>query len=243
MSYSTRLQDLPASERPRERLLEVGAQYLSNSELIAILLGSGDRHRGLSAIGLAQQILHEFSQGKRDPFDTLRTANPQELTKIQGVGLAKAAQILAGIELGKRVFQAKPSEKTVIDSPEAAAIALSRDLMWQDQERFAVLCLDVKNNLIATKVITIGLATETLVHPREVFREVIKQGAARIIIAHNHPSGSVDASAQDLKLTARLLQSAQIIGIPLLDHVILGRDTFSSLRKNCNLWEEYPQPE
>ncbi|AFY36853.1 DNA replication and repair protein RadC [[Leptolyngbya] sp. PCC 7376] len=243
MSYSPRLQDIPASERPRERLVEIGAKYLSNAELLAILIGSGDRHQGLSAIGLAQLILQTFSQGKRDPFDILRSANPQELTNIQGVGPAKAAQILAGIELGKRVFQAKPREKVIIDSPEAAAIALSNDLMWQEQERFAVLCLDVKNKLIATKVITIGLATETLAHPREVFREVIKQGAARIIIAHNHPSGSLEASNTDLQLTERLLQAAQIIGIPLMDHLILGHDNFSSLRQNCSLWDDYPQPE
>lgn len=243
MSYSPRLQDIPASERPRERLVEVGAKYLSNAELIAILISTGDRTQGLSAVGLAQLILQTFSHGKRDPFDSLRNTSPQELTSIKGVGLAKAAQILAGIELGKRIFQAKPSEKVIIDSPEAAAIALSNDLMWQEQERFAVLCLDVKNTLIAARVVTIGLATETLAHPREVFREVIKQGATRLIIAHNHPSGNVEPSPEDHQLTERLLQSAQILGIPLLDHIILGRDNFSSMRQKTTLWEHYPQPE
>ena len=115
--------------------------------------------------------------------------------------------------------------------------------MWQEQERFAVLCLDVKNKLIATQVVTIGLATETLAHPREIFREVIKQGATRIIIAHNHPSGSLEPSQADMQLTERLLKAAQIIGIPLLDHLILGKDNFRSLRQNCDLWEEFPQPE
>ncbi|ANV83115.1 hypothetical protein AWQ21_01130 [Picosynechococcus sp. PCC 7003] len=243
MNYSPRIQDIPASERPRERLVAVGAKYLSNAELIAILISTGDRHRNLSAVGLAQFILHTCSQGKRDPFDVLRHTTPQELTSIPGVGLAKAAQILAGIELGKRIFQAKPSEKIIVDSPEAAAIALSNDLMWQDQERFAVLCLDVKNTLIATRVVTIGLATETLAHPREIFREVIKHGATRLIIAHNHPSGNVDPSPEDLQLTERLLQSAQILGIPLLDHLILGRDNFGSLRQKTDLWDCYPQPE
>ncbi|MBV5257707.1 JAB domain-containing protein [Synechococcus moorigangaii CMS01] len=241
MSYSPRIQDIPASERPRERLATVGAKYLSNAELIAILISTGDRHQNLSAVGLAQKILQTFSQGKRDPFDVLRNTTPQELTNIPGVGIAKAAQILAGIELGKRIFQAKPSEKIIVDTPEAAAIALSHDLMWQEQERFAVLCLDVKNTLIATKVITIGLATETLAHPREIFREVIKHGATRLIIAHNHPSGNIEPSPEDLQLTERLLQSAQILGIPLLDHIILGRDNFSSLRRQTNLWEAHPQ--
>lgn len=241
--YSPRIQDIPASERPRERLVAMGAKYLSNAELIAILIGHGDRHRNLSAVGLAQYILQTFSDGKRDPFDALRNATPQELISIPGVGLAKAAQILAGIELGKRIFQAKPSEKIIIDSPDAAAIALSHDLMWQEQERFAVLCLDVKNTLIATRVVTIGLATETLAHPREIFREVIKHGATRLIIAHNHPSGNVEPSPEDLQLTERLLQSAQILGIPLLDHLILGRDNFSSMRQKTKLWDHYPQPE
>jgi DNA repair protein RadC len=243
MSYSSRIQDIPASERPRERLVAVGARYLSNAELIAILIGTGDRHRNLSAVGLAQLILQTFSDGKRDPFDGLRNTTPQELIRIPGVGTAKAAQILAGIELGKRIFQAKPSEKVIVDSPEAAAIALSHDLMWQEQERFAVLCLDVKNKLIATRIVTIGLATETLAHPREIFREVIKHGATRLIIAHNHPSGNVDPSPEDHHLTERLLQSAQILGIPLLDHIILGRDNFSSMRRTTDLWEIYPQPD
>ncbi|WP_024544831.1 DNA repair protein RadC [Picosynechococcus sp. NKBG15041c] len=243
MSYSPRIQDIPASERPRERLVTMGAKYLSNAELIAILISTGDRHQNLSAVGLAQKILQTFSEGKRDPFDGLRNTTPQELTHIPGVGTAKAAQILAGIELGKRIFQAKPSEKIIVDTPEAAAIALSNDLMWQEQERFAVLCLDVKNKLIATRIVTIGLATETLAHPREIFREVIKHGATRLIIAHNHPSGNVDPSQEDRDLTGRLLQSAQILGIPLLDHIILGRDNFSSMRRSTDLWEIYPQPD
>ncbi|MEB3225046.1 MAG: DNA repair protein RadC [Synechococcus sp.] len=243
MSYSHRIQDIPASERPRERLVTVGAKYLSNAELIAILISTGDRHQNLSAIGLAQKILQTFSHGKRDPFDALRNTTPQELTSIPGVGVAKAAQILAGIELGKRIFQAKPREKIIVDSPEAAAIALSNDLMWQEQERFAVLCLDVKNTLIATRVVTIGLATETLAHPREIFRAVIKHGATRLIIAHNHPSGNVEPSPEDLQLTERLLQSAQILGIPLLDHLILGCDNFDSMRRTTDLWDRYPQPD
>ncbi len=241
MSYSSRVQDLPSSERPRERLMAMGAKYLSNAELIAILIATGNRHQGLSAIGLGQLVLQTFSQGKRDPFDILRNATPQELINIPGLGPAKAAQILAGVELGKRIFQARPTDKIIIDSPDAAAVVLSHELMWQDQERFAVLSLDVKNTLVATKVITIGLVTETLAHPREIFREVIKQGATRLIVAHNHPSGNVDPSSEDLLLTERLLQAAQILGIPLLDHLILGNDNHSSLRQTTDLWEIHPQ--
>lgn len=113
--------------------------------------------------------------------------------------------------------------------------------MWQVQERFAVVMLDTKNRPVATKVITIGTATETLAHPRDIFREVIRQGATRAIIAHNHPSGNVDPSPEDLVLTRQLLQGAQLLAIPLLDHLILGHGNYHSLRQNCNLWNDYPQ--
>jgi DNA repair protein RadC len=111
----------------------------------------------------------------------------------------------------------------------------------QTQERFAVLLLDVKNRLIGTQVITIGTATETLAPPREIFREVIRQGATRVIVAHNHPSGNVEPSPQDIDLTRQLLAGAQFLGIPLLDHLILGDGNHQSLREITTLWEEYPQ--
>ena len=113
--------------------------------------------------------------------------------------------------------------------------------MWQAQERFAVLLLDVKNRLLGTQVITIGTATETLAHPREIFREVIRQGATRAIVAHNHPSGSVEPSNEDIQLTRQLLAAAQILSIPLLDHLILGNGDHNSLRQTTALWDEYPQ--
>ena len=160
---------------------------------------------------------------------------------IPGVGPAKASTILAGVELGKRTFQVRPMEKLIVDNPGIAATALSQDLMWQSQERFAILLLDVKNQLLGTKVITIGIATETLVHPREIFREVVKQGATKIIIAHNHPSGSLEPSSQDIQLTEQLLQAAKILEIPILDHLIIGNGEYQSLREITDLWQEFPQ--
>jgi DNA repair protein RadC len=130
----------------------------------------------------------------------------------------------------------------VIDSPVAAAAALSHDLMWQKQERLAVLLLDAKNQLVGTKVITIGTATETLAHPREIFREALRQGATRLIIAHNHPTGSVEPSDNDVALTEQLLQGAQLLSVPLLDHLILGDGNHQSLRITMpTLWDTYPQ--
>jgi DNA repair protein RadC len=243
MNYSLRIADLPPTERPRERLMDAGPVSLSMAELIAILLGTGQGKGKLSAVGLGQYILNQIGQNERDPVAVLRDITVQELTQIHGVGPAKATTILAAVELGKRVFQSKPLDLSVIDSPEKAANALAADLMWQSQERFAVLLLNVKNCLISRQIITIGTATETLAHPREIFREVIRQGAARLIVAHNHPSGSVEASEEDINLTRQLLAGAQILNIPLLDHVILGNGNFSSLRETTRLWQEVDLPD
>jgi DNA repair protein RadC len=243
MTYSLRIADLPPTERPRERLMDAGPVSLSMAELIAILLGTGQGKGKLSAVGLGQYILNQIGQNQRDPVAVLRDITVQELTQIHGVGPAKATTILAAVELGKRVFQSKPLDDTIIDTPKAAAQVLAPDLMWQSQERFAVLLLNVKNRLISRQVITIGTATETLAHPREIFREVIRQGAARLIVAHNHPSGSVEASQEDINLTRQLLEGAKILNIPLLDHVILGNGDFSSLRETTRLWQEIDLPD
>jgi DNA repair protein RadC len=243
MTYNLKVADMPASERPRERLISYGSKTLATAELIAILLGTGQGAGGLSAVGLGQYILQELGKHQRDPLSVLRETSISELTTIPGIGPAKATTILAAIELGKRVFQSRPSDRTVIDDPAVAAAALSQDLMWQTQERFAVLLLDVKHRLLGTQVITIGTATETLAHPRDIFREVLRHGATRLIVAHNHPSGSVEPSSEDINLTRQLLAGANYLGIPLLDHLILGNGDFLSLRQTTDLWNECPQEE
>jgi DNA repair protein RadC len=241
MTYSLRIADLPSTERPRERLLSLGSKHLSTAELLAILLATGQGKGKLSAVGLGQHILQQLGQHQRDPLDVLREIHPQELMNFPGIGPAKATTILAAVELGKRVFQLRPLERMIVDSPDSAAAALGHELMWQSQERFAIAMLDVKNRLLGTKVITVGTATETLIHPREIFREVIKQGATRLIVAHNHPSGSLEPSPEDVSLTELLLQGAQYLQIPVLDHLILGNGEHQSLRQITDLWERYPQ--
>lgn len=241
MTYQLRVTDLPFSERPRERLLNQGVRHLSTAELLAILLGTGQGAGKLSAVGLGQYILQHLGQDQRDALSVLRDVNAQELMTIPGVGEAKACSIVAALELGKRVLSARPLDAIIIDDPAIAAAILSNDLMWQAQERFAVLLLDVKHRVIGTRIITIGTATETLAHPREIFREVIRHGATRIIVAHNHPSGNVEPSPEDLNLTRQLLLGAQYLGIPLLDHLILGHGNHASLRQQTPLWDEYPQ--
>ena len=243
MTYSSRIADIPISERPRERLLTMGAKNLATAELIAILLGTGQGKGKLSAIGLAQYILKQLERHQRNSLDVLRDISPQELMNIPGIGPAKAATIVAAVELGKRTFKFRPQERVSVDNPASAAAALSQDLMWQNQEKFAVLMLDVRNRLIASQIITIGTATETLVHPREVFREVMRNGATKLIIAHNHPTGNLEPSPEDIYLTEQLLQGASFLDIPLLDHLILGNGDHSSLRQVTDLWERYPQGE
>jgi DNA repair protein RadC len=241
MTYCLRIADMAESERPRERLLSNGPKVLSTAELIAILLGTGQGPGKLSAVGLGQYILRELGKNERDPLAVLRDVTPAELMYIQGIGPAKATSILAAVELGKRTFQANPGDRTPIDSPAAAAAVLSHDLMWQVQERFAIILLDVKNKMLGRQIITIGTATETLAPPREIFREALRQGATRLIVAHNHPSGNVEPSREDIELTRQLLGGAQFLGIPLLDHIILGNGNYQSLREITNLWEEHPQ--
>jgi DNA repair protein RadC len=241
MTYCLRIVDLPSTERPRERLIAGGSRVLSDAELIAILLGTGQGPGKLSAVGLGQYILQTLGENQRDPLEALRDVSIQQLQQISGVGPAKATAILAAIELGKRVYQSRPADKTIVDDPAVAAAALSHDLMWQLQERFAVLLLDIKHRLLGTQVITIGTATETLAHPRDIFREVIRQGATRLIVAHNHPSGNVEPSPEDIVLTRQLLEGARYLDIPLLDHLILGNGNYLSIRQTTQLWSEVPQ--
>jgi DNA repair protein RadC len=241
MTYTPRVADLPLSDRPRERLMSQGAHTLTDAELIAILLGTGQGPGKLSAIGLGQYLLQQLGQHQRNPLVTLRNIHIAELTKIPGIGPAKATAIVAAIELGKRAFSCLPDAPTTIENPETAAALLAGQLMWQSQERFAVLLLDVKHRLLSTQIISIGTATETIAHPRDIFREVIRQGATRVIVAHNHPSGQLDPSPEDISLTRQLLAGAKLLSIPLLDHLILGNGNFSSLRQTTTLWEECPQ--
>ncbi len=241
MTYSLRIADMIEADRPRERLLAQGARSLSTAELIAILLGTGQGEGKLSAVGLGQLILQTVGKDLADPVAALQNVSAHELMQISGIGPAKATTILAAIELGKRAFFAKPPERTEVTDPSIAAAALSQDLMWQPQERLAVLMLDNKNRIITQRIITIGTATETLAHPRDIFREVLKSGAVKLIVAHNHPSGNTEPSPEDIALTRQLLKGASFLSIPLLDHLILGNGNFKSMHEVTTLWQEHPQ--
>jgi DNA repair protein RadC len=239
MTYSLRISDMSESERPRERLLNHGVKHLASAELLAILLGTGQGAGKLSAVGLGQLILQTIGAGYDDPVASLQTVTAQELMAIPGVGPAKATTILAAIELGNRTFFAKPPERAEISDPSVAAAALSQDLMWQSQEKLAVLMLDSRNRIITKQILTIGTATETLAHPRDIFRAALKCGAVKLIVAHNHPSGDTEPSEEDRQLTVQLLEAGAILGMPLLDHLILGNGSFTSMHQTTSIWDNF----
>ncbi len=176
--------------------------------------------------------------GRRDPLEVLRSTTSAQLQNF--LTEKQAARVLAAVELGRRIFASQPVPKT-INEPKDAADAFSYDLSFHPKERFAVLILNAVHKLICTEVISEGTTTETLAHPREIFAAVLKAGGIRCIVAHNHPSGNLQPTPSDLELTRRLLQAGQAVGVPVLDHLILGQGQFQSLREMTSLWDEVPQ--
>lgn len=219
-----KLKDVPKEERPRERLLQLGATHLSNKELLAILIGSGTREA--SVMDLSQRLLMHFEGMK-----LLNDATIEELTAIKGIGPAKGVVILAAIELGKRMNQYRPMEPYTIKSPEDGANYVMEEMRQLPQEHFVVLFLDTKNQVIHQQTIFIGTLNSSVVHPREIFREAVRRSAASIICIHNHPSGDPTPSHEDIQVTRRLVEASKIMGIDLLDHIIIGNLKFVSLKE------------
>lgn len=221
---SIMIQDVPKGDRPRERLLKYGASHVSNQELLAILLVSGTRDE--SVLDLANRVLMHY-----EGLHLLKEATIEELTAIKGIGDAKGVQILAAIELGKRMNEYRPQERYFIRSPEDGANFVMEEMRSLTQEHFVVLFLNTKNQVIHRQTIFIGSLNASIVHPREVFREAVRRSAASIICAHNHPSGDPTPSQEDIHVTKRLVDSGKMMGIELLDHLIIGDRKFISLKE------------
>ena len=221
---SLMIRDVHVADRPRERLVRQGASSLSNQELIAILLRTGTKQE--SVLHLANRVLNYFEQ-----IQELKHASIEEITAVKGIGQAKAVQLLAAVELGKRLSQQKTDEKFTIRSPKDAATYLMQDMTSLNQEHFVALFLNVKNQILHKQTIFIGSLNASIVHPREIFREAVKRSAASIICAHNHPSGNPAPSTEDIDVTKRLYEAGVIMGIELLDHVIIGDHQFISLKE------------
>jgi len=217
-----RVRDLPAEDRPRERLARLGPGALSNRELVALLIGSGSRRA--SALDLAEDLLG----------DGLRALAGRSFTALEGehgLGRAKAARVLAALELGARLCSEDRPPAPVFRTPETSARFLLPRYGARPVETFGVLALDVRHRLKHEAVISVGCLTSSLVHPREVFKEAVDARAAALILFHNHPSGDPEPSAEDVTITRRLASAGTLMGIEVLDHVILGAGRFVSLKE------------
>lgn len=223
MSNNIRINEIPSGERPREKLLFYGAQFLSNEELLAIILRTGNKDSNV--VELSYRIIHSVGG-----LNGLFKASAKELMKVKGVKEAKATQILAMCELYKR-FKVSELTQVKISKPSDVAELVLDELRMLRQEVLILITLDTKNKVISKKEIFKGGLNSSLVHPREIFREAVKDSAASIIICHNHPSGDPTPSRDDINITTRLKECGKIMGIELLDHLIIGDNRFISLKE------------
>jgi len=218
------IKDFPKEERPRERFIHYGPEHLSNQELIALVLRTGTRQE--SVLKLAQRVLSHYGS-----LRMLKEATLEELTQINGIGEAKAIQLLSSIELGRRIVSSTQEERYVIRTPEDGANYVMDELRFLRQEHFVCLYLNTKNQVIHKQTVFIGSLNSSIVHPREVFREALRRSAASIICFHNHPSGDPTPSREDIEVTKRLSECGKLLGIQVLDHIIIGDKRYVSLKE------------
>jgi len=216
-----RIEDIPEENRPRERFQRLGANALSDAELLAIILQKGTI--GENVIDMSNRLLSEYG------IENLSNLSLKELQKINGIGPAKAMQIKALFEFNKRHNLAKKMGIPIKSAKDVFEYAVQR-LPNSDKEQFMILHLDSKNRIIKDEIISIGILNASIVHPREIFKSAIKESANAIILTHNHPSGDPTPSEDDLEITRMIFQTGEIIGINVLDHVIIG-DTHYSFKE------------
>lgn len=233
------LKRLPPGARPRERLAALGPGALSAPELLALLIGSGTAEASATALG--ERALARF-EGPAAGLGGLASAGVADLARLPGWGPARASAVVAAFELGRRAAREPLGERPCFDSPAKVHAWLAPELAHRDREVCVALVLDTKHRLIASETVATGTATETLVHPREVFKLAIARSGAGLLVAHNHPSGDPTPSAADRLLTERLVRCGEVLGIPLVDHVIVGKGRYVSLREVSAIWTTPPPP-
>jgi len=222
---SMTIHDLPVADRPRERLQRLGTEALSAQEILALIMGRGIA--GESVMVTAQRLLSQFGGLKG-----IAGASLEELSQVRGIGLAKASQIKAAVELSSRVEgYSETKGKTVVKMPEDVFNLVQGRLKGKMKEYFLAVLLDTRNQLIKVAEISIGSLDSSVVHPREVFKEAISASAASVIFVHNHPSEDIEASEDDIALTKRLAGAGEIVGIDVLDHIIIVGKSHASLKR------------
>ena len=218
-----RIKDLPENERPRERLAKQGASALSDAELIAIILRTGTAKENV--IGLALKLLERFN------LEKLSRINITKLKRIFGIGEAKACQIAACFELGRRLSISKAGKTPKINHPKDVVALISPKLAGQKREHLIGIFLNSRKKVLKEEVIFIGTLDASLIHPREIFKIALEEGAAAIILAHNHPSGELKPSDEDIKITKDLIKAGKLLGIDFLDHLIICGKKYFSMRE------------
>ena len=215
---------LPREDRPRERLYHVGAKGLSLQEIVAIVVGGGTREAG--GIVLALRVIQEFGD-----LISLGRAGVDDLLKIPGIGFARACQIVAAFELGKRFARESGTNGSSVKTPGDIARLFMDEMKHYDREYFKAAYLNTKNQVLKIATISIGSLNASIVHPREILKPAISASAASIILVHNHPTGDPTPSREDIEFTSRFAKCGKLIGIELLDHVIIGAGTYKSLKE------------
>lgn len=224
-----RIKDMPEEDRPYEKLEKSGPENLTDAELLAIIIRTGCKNE--TALDLTRRIINRYSEGKGLLY--LKKASISQLCRIRGVGRVKAIQLKAAAELGVRLIHAgKENGRYKITSPDDVKKLYMEQLRHMSKEVFMVLVMNTRNEIIRELRISTGSLSETVVHPREVFAEVLKEPAAAIILVHNHPSGDSHASGNDKQTTNRLIEAGKILGIKILDHVIIGNGNIFSFKEN-----------
>lgn len=218
-----RIKEIASQNRPRERMLQFGEKALSDAELLAIILQKGTQKE--NALEVANRLLSKYT------LDTFRDLSITELKKISGIGEVKALQIKALLELNQRINSAK-RRVIKIRKPSDVYNYMKDALTNLKQEHFFVLCMDTKNQVVSDKVLAIGTLNAALVHPREIFKEAIKNSANSFILVHNHPSGDPEPSEEDVKITEEIMNASRLIGITMLDHVIIGDEKYWSYKES-----------
>ncbi len=221
---SLRIADMPPEDRPRERLERDGPERLTTPELLAILFRTGTR--GKNAVQVAEELFRHLGG-----LAGVATASLEELAGSDGIGRVKAIEVKAAVELGKRLSATAEDVKPVVRTPQDVAKLMMADLRYEAKEHLYALVLDTRNQVRHRRLVRTGTLTESLVHPREIFREAIRFSAASLVLVHNHPSGDPSPSPQDLATTRRLNEAGRLLGIDLLDHVIIGDGRWVSLKE------------